>query len=1257
MQGDIATELQKANPDFGFVTDQMNEIAKIPASDNYQITMNDKVTPKASLQAFVSNPIGVIGELMGESIGTMARTGKEYAHKVPEKMAQFTAAGAVAGTLAAGPAGGVAGGAGGASVGFATGMAEAGSLGSYAAEYSGSILDSMQEVGINTKDPKSLEKAWNDKEKMAEFRAKAEKKAVPIAFLDGLSFAFGGKIFAQPAKKLGGKALQWGAELGLQMGLGGGGEVLGQLWSEGEITSVRSVMAEVVAEVPGGIGEVGIGRLQQAFQNRGMDERKAKDMATRLAAAIREAQANKPAPPVEVPGAPPAPTPSAAAPEVTTKPTAPAEPAPEFGPVAGPVRSSLEKNLPEESKGEAADLTNAATAYMQDHDAAAAGLEGDPEQSRKAHEAALKNVPAKFKKAFQMLPANAMDADPATFGEWLAESYSGTRPATPEAPQKSVAEMIRDAKVRVETAESQKAVEDLAAPAEPEAAPAETEGPTSPEEVEALVKEYQDLADEKVISGRKPRGQRKVNVAARNKIIDVVARSRAFRNLPREKQRSVVNQMYAIADMVGDQFEKFGITYEVRPEDVDAAGVAYDRRGNLFFYINPEELHQNEQEAQESGAPKGLLSRITNGEELIHAADLTAQVAEWKKNPFGRDFFAYRRDETAKLLKDIRKSFDKTKDKKTRDRLYQSLLDQYNIYFGGITRPRPDAFKSGEDLLTRMETLVQSNIHAAYGRPISWMAEFVRAAKQMEKQGMISEGVMNEFFQGVQNWLHRALRRITRALPGVRDGAYGKVLQDRLQRIDDVLADKDVESSLYEPRGVPSEETGPAVVAEPRQGELSLDERKKNENGPFPLNAAEPKTIINIGMHIEGDGDITENQVWDALNKNGVKVKVSDVKESTYVDPKGETVTERVFVAELEKAMDEDTAYSVSVDTKQDAIGQRTGASGELYGPKAAEWRPFNEDFFQSEILFRMSTEKLTEIAKNWESFKDWYDRIDAAFDEILGEYKEYAPLIKDLLASMSVLEGVKSNVTKMVPVLKEFIETGMVAKKSAEGKTLMKAKYDNILRTLRGEELHGPKVAPFSAALHGVTTEMAIDRHVANVLFGTKKPTPKQIKLAKERIAQIATRLGWTNRQVQSALWAANEKPKGREGARYEDSIRAKQEEIRSILSRDITGRGREASRRIAERVEQRGSVEAGAEPVAVEGRKARGNVPTGTQAVSPQSTAARRNRRKSRRSSSRRSSQRLRETLFRDSSNPRQGSGTQASRRCHSHSHRQEA
>ena len=225
------------------------------------------------------------------------------------------------------------------------------------------------------------------------------------------------------------------------MAAGGAGEVAGQLASEGKITSPKSVLAEVIAEPASSVGEVGVGRVQQA---------------------ITGGEKVAPAAPPAAPEAAPAPAParqplrSPQAPQLHRRP-----------------RQSLLRlsvafvagwNIPfPEEKAQAAPLASAAAAYVQNYDETLAPAE--------AHAQAVKEVPDQFKPAFQMLPRNAMEAEPAQFGEWLARAYEGGRAPAPAVEGKSVAQMIKEAKVQVETKESAQAMEGLAAEPAGAAAP------------------------------------------------------------------------------------------------------------------------------------------------------------------------------------------------------------------------------------------------------------------------------------------------------------------------------------------------------------------------------------------------------------------------------------------------------------------------------------------------------------------------------------------------------------------------------------------------------------------------------------------------------------------------------------------------------------------------------------------------------------------------------------------------------------------
>ena len=63
-------------------------------------------------------------------------------------------------------------------------------------------MESLQQAGVDTKDPKALKAAFANKEIMSKARDLAEKKSVPVAFFDGISTIVGGRMFAKPAKTL-----------------------------------------------------------------------------------------------------------------------------------------------------------------------------------------------------------------------------------------------------------------------------------------------------------------------------------------------------------------------------------------------------------------------------------------------------------------------------------------------------------------------------------------------------------------------------------------------------------------------------------------------------------------------------------------------------------------------------------------------------------------------------------------------------------------------------------------------------------------------------------------------------------------------------------------------------------------------------------------------------------------------------------------------------------------------------------------------
>ena len=241
----MAMELDSERPNAEAVVGYQQELQKLPPSQAYSIAMDDSRPPAESWQAFSSDPVGVFGEMISESMAGYAR---QMINKGVAPMAIWTGAGA----LVAGPQG--------AMIGARGGYANATALSSYSLEMSSGILDSLQRSGIDISDPKSLTEGLQDTERMAVAREFAAKGAVPVAAFDVVSAMLAGRLIGRQGAKVMNRLAAGAVETAVQSFLGGAGEASKQIAQDGKITSARSVMAEAGVEtVMGGI-DIAVGK-------------------------------------------------------------------------------------------------------------------------------------------------------------------------------------------------------------------------------------------------------------------------------------------------------------------------------------------------------------------------------------------------------------------------------------------------------------------------------------------------------------------------------------------------------------------------------------------------------------------------------------------------------------------------------------------------------------------------------------------------------------------------------------------------------------------------------------------------------------------------------------------------------------------------------------------------------------------------------------------------------------------------------------
>lgn len=107
--------------------------------------------------------------------------------------------------------------------------------------------------------------------------------------------------------------------------------------------------------------------------------------------------------------------------------------------------------------------------------------------------------------------------------------------------------------------------------------------------------------------------------------------------------------------------------------------------------------------------------------------------------------------------------------------------------------------------------------------------------------------------------------------------------------------------------------------------------------------------LINIGLHKNTGGLIPAATALTMLRTGGAAITDWQVIESD---------SEPTLVAALDGQLEAEFLNTLSIALAQDCVAYVGREGGELYGPKASEWGPFNPAYF-----FTLAGERLAAMA------------------------------------------------------------------------------------------------------------------------------------------------------------------------------------------------------------------------------------------------------------------------------------------------------
>lgn len=204
----------------------------------------------------------------------------------------------------------------------------------------------------------------------------------------------------------------------------------------------------------------------------------------------------------------------------------------------------------------------------------------------------------------------------------------------------------------------------------------------------------------------------------------------------------------------------------------------------------------------------------------------------------------------------------------------------------------------------------------------------------------------------------------------------------------------------------------------------------------------------------------------------------------------------------------------------------------------------------KAQLEINQTVDELMDAAGTQSNWKDWYKQHEAALDRLFGND---SALFQKILSATSQAASVKANVGLALKAYDQYLS-------GAEFTGYLPAVIGNLNRIRADEALSGLKISQYGEANEGNVDAIAVDRHIAMLFFDTKSPSPKQVEIAKQRIREVAERLGWEPRQVQAALWAFNQVRLGADPNQvvsYDRVLEGKADFIAALRTRHGRGEG----------------------------------------------------------------------------------------------------